>query len=68
MIKRFGLILYGLLSVLESAINLLFYTTFIDKIMVADFSLPFYSWYCDKFLKKGFIVNQKSGLDYGKNV
>lgn len=56
--KRIGLLYYGLLSILESVWNLIVYIFFLDEIsknLVADFSVPAYFSYCNKFMKKGFI-------------
>tara|TARA_Y100001938_G_C8025642_1_gene397856 strand:+ start:743 stop:946 length:204 start_codon:yes stop_codon:yes gene_type:complete len=59
-LKRFGLIVYGFLSVVESLLNLVLYVTNLDKLISSfDVSLPFYFWYTNKFLKGTYITNLK---------
>jgi len=66
--RRLGLIIYGILTVVESTINLFFYLTFLDKLVVMDGSLPFWTWYTNKFLKKSFIRRLKKENPDGKNI
>lgn len=58
--KRLGLIVYGILSVLESCINLILYLTFLDKVFsVVDISVPFWVKYCNQVLKSDFLKELK---------
>lgn len=64
LLKRFGLIVFGLLSILEAVLNTVLYVTFLDKIIPAfDFSFPFYFNYTNKVMKSQFIANQKKEID-----
>ena len=66
LIKRTGLVAYGLLSFLESLANLVSYITHLDFIIKPlDFAMPFYFWYTNKFLKGTYIADlkQKHGQD-----
>jgi len=59
--KHIGYLIYGVLSVVESLINLILYTTLLYKIIkVADFALPIHFSYCNKFLKKDYINSIQS--------
>lgn len=59
-----GLVTYGVLSVIESLINLILYLTFLYKFVpVSDFSLPFYFWFSNKYLKKSYIKSIQNGQD-----
>ena len=54
--SHFGLLLFGVTSVIESIINLFLYVTFLYKFMpVCDFSFPIHFWYCDRVLKSGYL-------------
>jgi hypothetical protein len=66
-LKRIGLLLYGLLSVIESVANLALYTTHLDLIIKPlDLALPFHFWYFDRFLKAGYI--SKLQETHGQNI
>lgn len=57
-IERIGLILYGLLSTVESMFNLFLYITFLSGIIKPlDISIPFYFNFTDKFVKGYFLEN-----------
>ncbi|MAP54322.1 MAG: hypothetical protein CL605_05415 [Altibacter sp.] len=59
-IKRLGLISYGVVSLLESVANISIYFTHLDFIIKpVDWAVPFYFWYTNKFLKGGYISNLK---------
>ncbi len=67
LIKRTGLLIYGLLSLLESMANFAIYVTHIDFIIKPmDWSVPFYFWYINKFLKGSYISNLKN--QHGQNI
>jgi len=66
--RRLGLILFGIATIVESVVNLFFYLTFLDKLMVLDISLPFWTWYTNKFLKKGFLRRMKKENPDGQNI
>jgi len=67
LIKRVGLILFAILSILEGFINLALYTTHLDVILPpADIALPFHFWYTNTFLKTFFIDNLKD-KEHGKD-
>ncbi len=58
--------MYGVLSLLESVANFVLYVTHLDVIIKPkDWSLPFYFWYVDKFLKGNYISNLKN--KHGQN-
>jgi len=60
LIKRFGLMIYGCVSILESLANTLLYFTHLDCVFKTfDWALPFYFWYTNKFLKGTYIANLK---------
>jgi len=60
LLKRIGLILYGLLSIMESVANTSLYISHLDAIRKPfDLSLPFYFWYVNKFLKGSYIADLK---------
>jgi len=61
LIKRIGLVFYGLLSIIESVGNTVLYVMHFDLIRKPfDMALPFYFWYTNKFLKSGYITNLKN--------
>jgi len=56
LLKRLGLLIYGLLSVVEAVANFALYITHLDVIIKPlDLALPFHFWYFDKFLKASYI-------------
>ena len=60
LLKRIGLFAYGILSLLESVANFTIYITHLDFIIKpVDWSMPFYFWYVNKFLKGTYIANLK---------
>lgn len=60
LIKRLGLFIYGIISVLESLANFAIYVAHFDFIIKpVDWAMPFYFWYTDKFLKGTYIANLK---------
>ena len=60
LIKRFGLMVYGFVSILESLANTILYFTQLDCVFKPfDWALPFYFWYTNKFLKGTYIANLK---------
>lgn len=66
-LKRFGLILYGCVSLLESLANIALYITHLDVfIKPVDWAMPFYFWYVNKFIKSTYISNlkQKHGQNF----
>jgi len=66
-LKRIGLLLYGLLSVIESLANIALYITHLDLIIKPlDLALPFHFWYFDKFLKSGYISKLQD--THGQNL
>jgi uncharacterized membrane protein len=67
LLKRVGLLLYGLLSVIESLANIALYITHLDLIIKPlDLALPFHFWYFDKFLKSGYISKLQD--THGQNL
>jgi hypothetical protein len=64
LIKRLGLLLYGIVSTSESLANFVIYVSHLDfLIKPVDWAMPFYFWYTNKFLKGAYIANlkQKNG-------
>lgn len=60
LVKRIGLLLYGLMSIVESLVNTLLYATCLDIVVPAvDLAVPFYFSYSDKFLKTSYLSNLK---------
>ena len=60
LLKRIGLFIYGIISVLESMANFALYTSHLDFfIKPVDWAMPFYFWYVNKFLKGSYIANLK---------
>ena len=60
-IKRTGLLLYGIISIIESVGNTLLYVSHLDLCRKPfDMAMPFYFWYIDKFLKGSYISNLKN--------
>jgi len=60
LIKRVGLFIYGILSIIESVVNTLLYISHIDLCRKPfDMAMPFYFWYVNKFLKGTYIANLK---------
>ena len=60
LIKRFGLMVYGFVSILESLANtVLYFTQFVCVFKLFDWALPFYFCYTNKFLKGTYIANLK---------
>ena len=58
LIKRIGLFIYGIASIMESVANTLLYVTHLDLVRKPfDWALPFYFWYTNKFLKGAYIAN-----------
>ena len=58
LISRIGLFYYGILSIVEAFWNMVMYILNLDLIskkVIADFSIPLYFKYTDKFQKKGFL-------------
>ena len=61
LLKRLGLTVYGLLSILESLANFTIYVAHLDFIIKpVDWALPFYFWYTNKFLKGSYLSNLKN--------
>jgi hypothetical protein len=61
LLKRIGLLIYGLVSIVESVANTLLYVSHFDAIRKPfDLALPFYFWYTNKFLKSNYIANLKN--------
>jgi hypothetical protein len=58
--NRVGLIIYGILSMVEGLLNTLLYITHLDKIKVVDISMPFYFWWSDNILKTNYIRSLKT--------
>jgi len=66
-IKRIGLILYGVISILESFVNAALYLTCLDiMIKPVDWAFPFYFKYVDHLLKGIYLSNLKK--NNGKDV
>ena len=60
LLKRIGLFIYGIISVLESVANFALYISHLDFfIKTVDWAMPFYFWYVNKFLKGSYIANLK---------
>jgi len=60
LIKRLGLLLYGIVSTSESLANFVIYVSHLDFfIKPVDWAMPFYFWYTNKFLKGAYIANLK---------
>tara|TARA_Y100001937_G_scaffold17993_1_gene24874 strand:- start:37 stop:249 length:213 start_codon:yes stop_codon:yes gene_type:complete len=60
-LKRIGLIIYGNISIWESLANFALYVTHLDIIIKpVDWSIPFYFWYTNKFIKGSYIANLKT--------
>lgn len=60
LLKRIGLFIYGIISVLESVANFSLYISHLDFfIKPVDWAMPFYFWYVNKFLKGSYIANLK---------
>jgi len=60
LIKRVGLFIYGILSIIESVVNTILYISHIDLCRKPfDMAMPFYFWYVNKFLKGTYIANLK---------
>ena len=58
--QRLGLLVYGLLSIVESIGNTLLYISHLDLFVKPfDWAFPFYFWYTNKFLKGVYITNLK---------
>lgn len=58
LIKRIGLFIYGIASIIESVANTILYVTHLDIIRKPfDLAMPFYFWYTNKFLKGAYIAN-----------
>jgi len=67
LLKRMGLIVYGLLSTVESVGNTLIYLCHLDVFRKPfDFAMPFYFWYTNKFLKKTYVANLKN--QHGQDI
>ena len=67
LVKRLGLLFYGLLSVVEAVANFSLYITHLDVIIKPlDFALPFHFWYFDKFLKTNYISKLQD--THGQNI
>ena len=61
LIKRIGLFIYGILSIIESVVNTLLYISHLDLCRKPiDMAMPFYFWYVNKFLKGTYIANLKN--------
>jgi len=61
LIKRIGLLGYGLVSTLESLVNLILYTSHMDFLVKpVDWGMPFYFWFTNKFLKGSYLSNLKN--------
>lgn len=64
LIKRFGLVVFGLLSIVEGVLNTLLYVTILDKLIKPfDFAFPFYFTYIDKFMKQQYLKQAKNQID-----
>ena len=60
LIKRIGLFIYGILSIIESVVNTLLYISHLDLCRKPiDMAMPFYFWYVNKFLKGTYIAKLK---------
>ena len=60
LVKRIGLLIYGVVSILESVANTLLYISHFDLCRKPfDLAMPFYFWYVNKFLKGAYISNLK---------
>ena len=67
LIKRIGLFIYGLLSIIESVANTLLYIAHLDVLREPfDWALPFYFWYTNKFLKGSYIANLRR--EHGQDI
>ena len=62
--KRFGLVMFGVIGIIENLVNLLMYLTFLDLLVGAvDCQMPNYFWYSNKFLKGGYLKDIGHGKD-----
>jgi len=60
LIKRIGLSIYGIISIVESLANFIIYITHMDfLIKPVDWGMPFYFWFTNKFLKGSYLANLK---------
>jgi len=60
LLKRIGLLIYGLVSIVESVANTFLYISHADLFRKPfDLALPFYFWYVNKFLKGSYIADLK---------
>lgn len=66
-LERVGLYVYGVISIVESILNLLLYVTMLDKIITpVDWSFPFYFKYTNSVLKGYYLDSLKES--HGKNL
>ena len=66
LIKRLGLVVYAIVSILESVANFALYITHLDVVIKPfDWGMPFYFWFVNKFLKNSYIskLKEKHGQD-----
>tara|TARA_R100001079_G_C4428006_1_gene142792 strand:+ start:163 stop:375 length:213 start_codon:yes stop_codon:yes gene_type:complete len=67
LIKRLGLFVYSIVSILESLANSVIYVTHLDVfIKPVDWAMPFYFWFVNKFLKGTYISKLKD--KHGKDI
>ena len=67
LLKRIGLFIYGIVSVVEAVANFALYITHLDIfIKPVDWAMPFYFWYTNKFIKGSYISNLKH--KHGQNI
>ena len=67
LIKRIGLFIYGILSIIESVANTILYIAHIDVLREPfDWALPFCFWYTNKFLKGTYIANLRD--QHGQDI
>ena len=67
LIKRIGLFIYGIASIIESVANTILYITHLDVVRKPfDWALPFYFWYTNKFLKGSYIANLRN--QHGQDI
>jgi hypothetical protein len=60
LLKRIGLFIYGIISVLESVANFSLYISHLDFfIKPVDWAMPFYFWYVNKFPWAGHLEEKR---------
>jgi len=68
LLKRVGLILYGILTIIEGIVNTVLYLTLLDTVLGAvDWAFPAYFKYTDRLLKNGYLTNMRK-THHGKDI